>query len=154
MWFCFVIYCLFASSLFKISSLRPNLPYPPPPLSCEFVTWHWSCESTVSDFIGFVCKVLCRSFVANISASATFLWIQSNALTCNHKNMTGYASVTSRTSKSGAHKVRTYQITTGFEWRLAGQICGGVDKTRNMEHSGTSRNMKKLKYFFYEKIIN
>ena len=31
----------------------------------------------------------------------------------------------------------------------------GVDKTRNMEHPGTSRNMKKLKYiFFYEKKIN
>ena len=43
-------------------------------------------------------------------------------------------------------------------------FLGGVDKTRNMEHPGTfrnipehpgtSRNMKKLKYFFYEKIIN
>ena len=31
----------------------------------------------------------------------------------------------------------------------------GVDKTRNMEHLGTSRNMKKLKYFFMKKkIIN
>ena len=39
-----------------------------------------------------------------------------------------------------------------------------VDKTRNMEHSetfrnipdyaGTPRNMKKLKYFFHEKITN
>ena len=27
----------------------------------------------------------------------------------------------------------------------------GVDKTRNMEHPGTSRNMKKLKKKFYEK---
>ena len=108
MWFCFVIYCLFASrAIWKpfdrrlrfpvwVVPSKPNLPYPPPPLFCECVTWHWSCESTVSDFIGFVCKVLCRSFVANISASATFLWIQSNALTWNHKNMTGYASRTSQ----------------------------------------------------------
>ena len=33
-------------------------------------------------------------------------------------------------------------------------VSAGVDKTRNMEHPGTSRNMKKLKYFFYEKMIN
>ena len=29
----------------------------------------------------------------------------------------------------------------------------GVDKTRNMEHPGTSRNMKKLKYFSWKKNI-
>ena len=31
----------------------------------------------------------------------------------------------------------------------------GVDKARNMEHPGTFRNMKKLKYFFMKKkLIN
>ena len=31
-------------------------------------------------------------------------------------------------------------------------IYSGVDKTRNMEHPGTSRNMKKLKYFLFKKL--
>ena len=107
MWFYFVIYCLLASrAIWKPFDRRLDFqfetksPIPSPASSCEYVTWHWSCESTVSHFIGFVCRVLCRSFVANISASATFLWIQSNALTWNHKNMTGYASVTSRTPQA------------------------------------------------------
>ena len=36
-------------------------------------------------------------------------------------------------------------------------VYAAVDKTRNMEHSGTSRNIpehEKIKIFFYEKMIN
>ena len=35
--------------------------------------------------------------------------------------------------------------------------ASGVDKTMNMEHSGTSRNIpehEKIKIFFYDKLIN